>query len=304
MSHAGQGSTPTQASWLRRLYRPIVVATAAAVVLVSLCLPKLFSWAPDLSRRAEYRLTPAQVAITPPPHWVPHDLVGQVFERADLPREMSVLDADLTRNLAQAFRMHPWVEEVVSVQAKFPAAVTVQLAYRTPVAMVQVRQGLYPIDRQGVLLPPHDFSLAATRQFVFVSGVNSTPQGPAGTEWGDPVVVGAANLAEYLLPVWKKFRLTAIECPKTMEPPNDLDAGVFVLAAVGGTRIVWGQAPSSDHPGELDTEQKLGRLEEYITRFGGFDKPHGPYRIDIRHWRDISRTPLSAEQESRESMRE
>jgi hypothetical protein len=54
----------------------------------------------------------------------------------------------------------------------------------------------------------------------------------------------------------------------------------------------------------LSTRQKIGRLEEYVTRFGGFNGPQGPYEIDIRHWRDISRTPLSAEREWLDQVRE
>jgi len=32
---------------------------------------------------------------------------------------------------------------------------------------------------------------------------------------------------------------------------------------------------------------------KYVTDFGGFDRPHGPYEIDIRHWQEISRKPSS-----------
>jgi hypothetical protein len=72
----------------------------------------------------------------------------------------------------------------------------------------------------------------------------------------------------------------------------------------GGSHIIWGHAPGTGHPGELSTKQKIGRLDEYVKRFGGFDRPHGPYRIDIRHWRDISRTPLTAEREWLDQVRE
>ena len=87
-----------------------------------------------------------------------------------------------------------------------------------------------------------------------------------------------------------------------------------MLMAKGGSRIIWGHAPATSHPetgkpeaghpGELSTKQKIGRLDEYVTKFGGFDSPQGPYQIDIRHWRDISRTPLSAELEWLDQMRE
>ncbi len=289
---------------LRQVYRPVTIATAAAVLVAGLCLPRLKALLPRLEERSEYRLPAAQIEITTPPHWVPHDLVAQVVERADLPKELSLLDENLVAEVAEAFRLSPWVEEVVSVTKSFPARVTVALTYRRPVAMVEVKEGHYPLDAHGVLLPPQEFSVADTRAYPAIIGVVSTPQGAAGTEWGDPVVEEAALLASELASCWQKLGLSAIVCPRSADSHARIDEGVFLLQARGGSRIVWGHAPGTDHPGELSTEQKIGRLEEYVKRFGGFDRPHGPYRIDIRHWRDISRTPLSAELEWLDQVRE
>jgi hypothetical protein len=289
---------------LRQLYRPVTLATAALVVLAGILLPRLRGVLPDLSGRSEYQLPATAIEVTQPPHWVPHDLVAQVAEHASLPAQLSILDDNLVTDVAEAFRLNPWVDEVVSVQKSFPAKVVVTLTYRRAIAMVDVRQGQYPIDAHGVLLPPQDFSVADTKSYPTITGVTSTPQGPAGTSWGDQVVEDAAALAAELAPCWKKLGLTAIVCPRTAERPAKIDEGVFVLVAKGGSKIVWGHAPGIDHPGELSTAQKIGRLEDYVSRFGGFDRPQGPYQIDIRHWRDISRTPLSAELEWLDHARE
>ena len=288
----------------RQFYRPMTLATAALVVMGGLFLPHLSNLLPDLSQRDEYVLAATEIEITQPPHWVPHNFVAQVVENANLPAKLSLLETNLVGEIAEAFQLNPWVEEVVSVSKSFPAKVLVVLSYRRPVAMVEVRQGQYPIDSHGVLLPPQDFSVADTRSYPIITGVVSTPQGPAGTDWGDKVVAGAAELAAELSPHWKKFGLVAIVTPRTVEGHEKIDEGVYVLLAKGGSRIVWGHAPGTDHPGELSTKQKIGRLDEYVTKFGGFNRPQGPYQIDIRHWRDISRTPLSAQWEWLDQMRE
>jgi hypothetical protein len=275
----------------------VTIATAAVVMAAGLFLPRLKGLLPNLEKRSEYRLPATQIEISPPPRWIPHDLVIQVVEKADLPTELSLLDDNLTGDVAEAFRLSPWVEEVLSVTKSYPARVVVVLTYRRPVAMVEVKQGQYPIDAHGVLLPPQEFSVADTRTFPTITGVVSTPQGPAGTEWGDPVVEDAARLADELAALWKSLGLVAIVCPPSAESHARINEGVFSLLTKGGSHIIWGHAPGTDHPGELSTKQKIGRLEEYVKRFGGFDRPHGPYRIDIRHWRDISRTPLTAERE-------
>ena len=288
----------------RQLYRPVTLATAAAVLLAWVFLPRLGDLVPDLNERPEYRLSSTEITITPPPHWVPHDLVAQVVERANLPRDLALLDEHLVDAVAEAFRHSPWVDEVVSVTKSYPARVTVVLTYRRPVAMVEVKQGKYPIDAAGVLLPPQEFSVAETRNYPTIAGVASTPQGPAGTEWGDAIVCEAAKLADELGPCWKKLGLSAIVCPSVTDRHTKIDEGVFLLTSSGGSRIIWGHAPGTDHPGELSTRQKIGRLEEYVQRFGGFDRPQGPYLIDIRHWRDISRTPLTAGVEWFDQVRE
>jgi hypothetical protein len=284
----------------------VTLVTAALVVMGGLFLPHLARLLPDLSQRDEYVLPATQIEITRPPHWVPHNLVEQVVENANLPARLALLDKGLVGEIAEAFQLNPWIEDVVSVQKSYPAKVVVVLNYRRPVAMVEVRlrQGRYPIDSHGVLLPPQDFSVADTRSYPTVTGVVSTPQGPAGTEWGDKVVEGAAELAAELAPHWKKFGLVEIIAPRTVDDHERIDEGVYMLLAKGGSRIVWGHAPGTSHPGELTTKQKIGRLDQYVTKFGGFDRPQGPYQIDIRHWRDISRTPLSAQREWLDQMRE
>src|SRR5262245_44699904 len=150
----------------QQLYRPVTIGTAAAVLLAALYLPRVAKLLPDLDQRHEYRMRATEIEITPPPHWVPHDLVAQVVEQAALPEEVSLLDDRLVVDVAEAFRLCPWVEEVVSVSKSFPGRVTVVLNYRRPVAMVEVQAGHYPIDPHGVLLPPQAFSVADTRAYT------------------------------------------------------------------------------------------------------------------------------------------
>lgn len=244
---------------------------------------------PNLAGREEYKVRAEHITITQPPHWIPRHLVEQVLEQANLAGDLSLLDDNLSKNIAEAFELHPWVEKVISVKKSFPAAVDVQLDYRRPVAMVQVKQGMYPVDPQGILLPPEDFAVSDTKLYPVIINVHSTPQGPAGSSWGDPAVIGAAKLADALAAHWKKFKLASIECPRGTAASEQM----FVLLSEGGSRIMWGRVPGSDHPGELSLDQKIGRLKYVIDKRGGFDQPNGPYEIDIRHWRDISITPLA-----------
>jgi len=286
------------------LFRPRVLLLAAMAVSATFMFPVVKSLLPDLSEQSEFCLPTSQIQIGDTPHWVPQNLVEQVMRQAGLPDQLRMLDSDLTRRVAEAFQMHPWVAEVVRVEKAFPPKIEVTLEYRRPVAMVQVKQGMYPVDAQGVLLPPADFSVTDTQLYPVIQNVSSMPQGPAGTNWGDVSVAGAAHLAHVLLaadgktPHWKRFHLAAIWIPKRSDADLTIDDVTYELITQGGSRIIWGRAPGTDHPGELSPEQKLGRLERYLSEFHSFEAPHGPYEIDIRHWQEISRRPLTASRSS------
>ena len=84
--------------------------------------------------------------------------------------------------------------------------------------------------------------------------------------------------------------------PQLAEPSTDPTDILLELTGIGGSRIVWGRAPGSDHPGELEPTQKIRRLEKYLADYGDYGQPHGPYEIDIRHWQEITRRPLATPQ--------
>lgn len=281
----------------RLFFQPKPLFGLALLVTAFVFFPQIRDALPDLTGREEYQLKLTDIAVTPAPRWVAPDLVAQVVARAGRTEPMSRLDKTLVQDLAAAFARHPWVANVSRVRL-VPAGIEVDLTYRQPVGMVQLKQGIYPVDSNGTLLPPEDFSADDIKHFPLIRNVKSTPQGSAGTNWGDQGVVGAARLAEVIGPHWNRFNLVAIYVPDRIAANTTLDDMVFELSTVGGSRIVWGRAPETDHPGELTPEQKIGRLEEYQSKYGALDKSSGPYRIEIHHWKDILRRPLSAQNET------
>ncbi len=265
--------------------------------------PRIIRSLPEISNRPEYRLRASNIRVTEIPQWVPRDLVEQVAAQAGLKPTRSVLDEQLTSDLANAFRQHPWVEKVVKVSKKVPAQVDVELVYRRPVAMVEVPTGLLPVDGSGVVLPPTAFTPEDAQRYPLITLPKTSPQGAVGKSWGDPQVESAAKLAAVLLPHWQDFQLTAIEIPSGIDLRAPLEELVFQLQTQGGSRIVWGRAPGVLYPLELSADQKIGRLEECLSRFGGFDQPDGPYEIDIRHFQEITRVRLTATKELRKKLR-
>lgn len=277
-----------------RLFRPRLLMAAAVVAMIPVLGPWLLKQIPDLAQRPEYRLPMQDLVLIPPViEPIPSEFLEQVRRRADLPAELPLLDPELSEKLAQGFAKHPWVERVEEVRNQANGTVTVKLQYRRVVALVEVPDGLYPVDPAGVLLPPQDFGPDDAKSYLVVRGVTSIPYGAAGKPWGDPAVAAAAALADFLGPRWKDLQLTAIVVPRITSASTQPQDVLLELETTGGSRVQWGRLPGSTYPGELDAGQKVGRLDKYLREFGSFLQPQGPYAIDIRHWQEITRRPLT-----------
>ncbi len=297
---------PPKASIRARLFRPVPLCILAGASFLLVMTPVIRRSLPDLSGRPEYQLTLEQLSLTPAPAWIPQDIVEQVFDRAELSARQSLQDDLLTERVAAAFHTHPWIERVVSVRKSWPPRLQVEVIYREPVAMVRGVDGFYPIDRNGVLLPSQDFSPSDVERYPVIERVASVPLGKLGEAWGDPAVSEAAQIASFLLEKkegrtwWQRLELAGIQVPRHVAMVSETDDMEFQLRTKGGSEILWGRSPSSDHPGELTIAQKLQRLEDFQSHYGGMDDEHGPYQIDIRPWQGIQRGRIAREPRNNE----
>lgn len=280
------------------LLQPTVLLLLSCSVAAWVFVPKLNVRLPDLRNDRQYRLATSQIEITPPPHWVPHDLAEQIARRAGLPDELSLLDSDVVRRVATAFEQHPWVKGQVKVSTSVPARMHVELEYREPVAMVRVTQtgksGLFPIDADGTLLPSEDFAPAEIAKYPVIENVSVPPSSAAGTVWKDVGVLGAARLAVELKPFWEQFGFESIHAPASSDRKLAWDDLSLQLSTRGGSRVIWGRPPGAKHPGELPADKKIERIKFYLRHHGPFDSStHGPFEYDITRWTDISRKPIA-----------
>ncbi len=284
--------TPRPNWFVRYCYRPKLLLLLALIPLAVVVVPQIKKLLPEMSTIQVYHVKTTSIQINPTPRWVPENLVEQVIQKAGLPETLSLLDDQLTVEIAAAFEQHPWVEKVIEVQKRSPAGISVELKYRKPVAMIDVKQGVYPVSANGILLPPSDFSRADTERYPLVINVQTVPQGGAGEPWGDVTVLGAATLAKELQDSWKGLHLAAIEVPTRTKANEKLEELSFRLITVGGSEIVWGQTAGITGSRQISTKQKIERLRSYQNKFGPFDRPLGPYEIDIRYHQKMTRIPL------------
>jgi len=199
-------------------------------------------------------LMPDAVELRGVAPWVRCDLKAEALRNASLDGGLPLDDPELSRRLARAFEMHPWVKLVVNVSPRHPAAATVEVLCREPVAMVGVKGGLLAVDAEGVVLPSADFTAESASLYPRISGVDSSPQGPEGSAWGDPVVEEGAALALAVGPEWKQLGLT--ECRPVGKP------GLRRWELVGPPprTILFGSAPGREASGEPLAAAKIARL--------------------------------------------
>jgi hypothetical protein len=279
-------------------WRPAILGLVLTGLFVGGAVYAWHRWGSQITQSEEYFVLPENIEVTPPPKWVKTDVKAEVVRDGGLTR-LPLLDRQLTIKVAQAFEAHPWVERVSRVRKlSHPARLTVELNYRQPVAMVEVmlqgRPGLLPVDKSGVLLPPHDFTEDQIQDYLRISAPETTPAGKVGNPWGDPRVQGGARIAALLQNSWKTLglhRIVASRPDSVPKPPQPLDAPTYELFTRGGQRIIWGTAPNADNAADATTAlKKVSRLLVLAKTNGGLDAGQPPQEIDLRSYDSAPRT--------------
>ncbi len=177
---------------------------------------------------------------------------------------------------------------------------------RLPVIMVRTRDSrwkgdcFWPVDAEGILLPPGEFSPSQTREFLRVDTGKLERIGPMAGPFGGPAVAGAARIAVALGDDWKSLGLEWIVVrPQSADTAEQSTEPTYVLLAKGAdpaivaqrfdskaigpseaersdpppaTLILWGHAPGSEAEGEMMPAQKIAQLLEFVKQHGPLDR--------------------------------
>ncbi len=215
--------------------------------------------------RHNIELSPAQ------PVWIKNDLKAAVIRDARLAPPLSLLDDQLTSRVAQAFALNPWIANVRGIERIYPRHLRVEVSYRKPVAMVEVTGGLLPVDENATLLPPSEFSPDEAGSYLRISGITSSPLGPVGTPWGDPMVEIEAAVASRLDNVKMEYKLHGI-CGKLISSPQGADQLQIQLLTKEKTAFTWSVAAAPQLEDPALAAAKLKQLAKLSKQFGSLDK--------------------------------
>lgn len=265
---------------LRRLAWKLAAGAAAPLALYVVLGGAWERHRASIAAWPEHRITAERIAVTAQPKWIHGDVKAEAIRDGALD-ELSALDRGAVERVERAFALHTWVARVATVRKRYPAVVEVDLEFRRPMAMVEVVGGLYPIDREGVLLPPSNFAEIQVRDYLRVNVGKSSPAGPVGTPWGDDLVADAACIAGALANDWKTiglYRLRALDAEQARLARLPAE---FALETRQGARVVWGRAPGKESTGEPSAATKIARLVTQVKQVGSLDAPRATLDFDL-----------------------
>ena len=290
----------------RLLLRPGVLVVIGLGVAATIVVPLVIETSPRVTARSEDRFSRKHIELSPaPPRWVPPELTDQVAGGKDWPADVtSILDDRLVGRIARAYSAHPWIAKVIRVERRIPARLVVELRYRQPVARVELGDERVPVDIEAVRLPAVDVATAGITPLPLIREVSTPVPVRPGLTWDDESLKAAVCLAAALEADWETLGLEAIVVETRVVGRLQEEEVFLRMVTHGGSRIVWGRSPETQHPGELTVAQKLGRLRQFLSHFESLDPPDGPYEINVRHWREIIYRPLKSDSARRLPVRD
>jgi hypothetical protein len=221
-------------------------------------------WAAPAPDGEDYLVSEDKIVVTPQPGWI-HTNVKADCIRALAGRQLKLLDRELVEKIGSAFKLHPWVAEVVRVEKRYPAQVLVELEYRRPVLVVKLDapgdEGLLFLDEHAVLLPSTDFAPSQARTYLRIAASGEAPSGVYGVPWKSERIAGAAAIASAVETQWQTLGLYWIVTAR-------IGSGELVYELRSQDekfRLIWGRPPEHESPGEPSTQQKLAALKQ-LTR--------------------------------------
>jgi hypothetical protein len=172
------------------------------------------------------------------PSWLPPAEVARVNALGNVVRGRSILDPDLTRDLAACYLESPWVSRVIHVRRSYPNRLDVALQIRRPFAAIDRSSGpTVVLDREGVCLP----ATADPKGLPRLVGAPGAPPAP-GRRWEDVRVRdGLRVLARYgsalELPAGKAFVAAEVDVTKWSRPDG---RPIVRIVTSTGFAVVWG----------------------------------------------------------------
>ena len=228
------------------------------------------------------------------PEWVKSSLKEQIIGQYELDK-LLLDDEELVEQFAAAFELDSHVEEVVRIEKRVNH-IRVEVTYRVPVAMVEVKvdeqRFVFPVDRSAVVMQTNDFDEADLGEFLRLVSDYSKPKGNSGTPWGDPIITAGAAIANSLNDIaWKAMGLYRIYSIAENDGSNRL---YYVnLKNDENIRVLWGNPPGEEVSSEASVAEKVTNLEAFFKENSTLSVSSETAEIDLRSKDGVVVVPLA-----------
>ena len=216
---------------------------------------------------------------------VPADLASDMRASLESFARVPWSSPTLCRDLAQTLERAAWVKQVVCIQRFTDRRVEVRCTYRSPLALVQMDEGFYLVDEDGVRLPGR---YANHPSMTLVQGVNVAAPLP-GAEWAAPELRAGLELVKILASESFADQITAVLVANFGGRVDAQAAHIELATDRAGGRIIWGSAPGAEIE-ENTVAEKLELLRSNYRRFGRADAGRGVIDVSVHPDRIITPT--------------
>ena len=249
----------------------------------------------EIAGRSDQQVSLENVVLVPEqPEWVKSSLKEQIIGQYELDK-LLLDDEELVEQFAAAFELDSHVEEVVRIEKRVNR-IRVEVTYRVPVAMVEVKvdeqRVVFPVDRSAVVMQTNDFDEADLGEFLRLVSDYSKPKGNSGTPWGDPIITAGAAIANSLNDIaWKAMGLYRIYSIAENDGSNRL---YYVnLKNDENIRVLWGNAPGEEVSSEASVAEKVTNLEAFFKENSTLSVSSETAEIDLRSKDGVVVVPLA-----------
>lgn len=144
----------------------------------------------EVAAKERYAVPVADLRVNAPPHTDPAKFLAEVRLLGNLPDAVQAVDPNLPTLLAEAFRKHPWVDDVTAVAVEPDGGVRVALKFRTPALTIRWNGTPRAVTGTGVLLPAG----ADSTGLPVLKNEQTVATATDGQPWPEPDVRRAAEL--------------------------------------------------------------------------------------------------------------
>lgn len=283
------------------LLHPATLYLGSALVVLFLAIACWEKYGNRIIDQHAMTLTPEKIQMTAQPAWIRGDLKQVVLGDPGNPAYVppSIMDTALVPQTVASLSSVGWIENIDRIE-KSKTGLEIDLTYRRPVAIVEViganRKGaqktktqLLHIDRSATLMgsgignPAEDFLLISVNQPMYMD------QLVAWSQWQDARIQSAAAISDAVKDIWKPMGLYRLMTWRNHSNASDRRIPFQLWTKNGdrtGVRVIWGNAPGFELPGEASAVAKIEAMAAYVAKHGRFDKV-SDRTLDLRSGRAV-----------------